>query len=68
MIEEGGPPDMSDITIGLDQADERALACDISDDALETTAGSGKVGGSTLYFCTGLDLCPGPQRTSQSAL
>ena len=51
---------MNDITIRLDQADERALACDISDEALETTAGSEKAGKYTLYFCTALDLCPGP--------
>ena len=47
-------------TIGLDQTDERALACDISDEVLETTAGSEKAGRYTLYFCTALDLCPGP--------
>jgi hypothetical protein len=51
---------MRDITIRLDQTDEQALACDISDEALETTAGNEKVGRYTLYFCTALDLCPGP--------
>jgi hypothetical protein len=51
---------MNDVTIGLDQADERALACDISDEALETTAGNEKAGKYTLYLCTALDLCPGP--------
>ena len=33
---------MNDITIGLDQADERALACHIPDEALESTAGESK--------------------------
>jgi hypothetical protein len=60
MIESGGPTAMRDITTGLDQADEQALACDISDEALETTAGSEKAGRYTFYFCTALDLCPGP--------
>jgi hypothetical protein len=60
MIESGGPPTMNDITIGLDQADERALACDIPDEALESTAGSQKGGKYTVVFCTALDLCPGP--------
>jgi hypothetical protein len=48
---------MSDIT--LDQAEE-ILACEVSDEALETAAGMGKVGHYTFYFCTALDLCPGP--------
>ena len=51
---------MRDITIGLDQTDEQVLACDISDEALETTAGNEKAGKYTFYFCTALDLCPGP--------
>jgi hypothetical protein len=51
---------MNDITIGLDQADERALACDIPDEALESTAGRQKAGKYTVVFCTALDLCPGP--------
>jgi len=51
---------MRDFTAGFDQIDERALACDISDEALETTAGIEKVGKYTFYFCTALDLCPGP--------
>jgi hypothetical protein len=51
---------MRDITTGFDQADEQALASDISDEALETTAGSEKAGRYTFYFCTALDLCPAP--------
>jgi hypothetical protein len=33
---------MNDITIGPDQAEEEALACEVSDEALETAAGTGK--------------------------
>ena len=51
---------MRDFTAGFDQIDERALACDISDEALETAAGSEKAQRYTFYFCTALDLCPGP--------
>ena len=40
---------MNDITIGLDQADERALACDIPDEALESTAG--KLKRREVYCC-----------------
>ena len=60
MIESGGPTAMRDITTRLDQSDDQALVCDISDEALETIAGSEKVGRYTLYFCTALDLCPAP--------
>ena len=51
---------MRDIITGLDQTDKQALACDISDEALETAAGSEKAQRYTFYFCTALDLCPGP--------
>ena len=40
--------------------DRRRTAYDISDEALESAAGSEKAGNYTLYFCTALDLCPGP--------
>jgi hypothetical protein len=43
----------------LDQADEEILTHQISDEALETS-GSGTAANYTLYFCTALDLCPGP--------
>ena len=43
----------------LDQAEEEILTHQISDEALET-AGSGTAANYTLYFCTALDLCPGP--------
>ena len=47
---------MSDIA--LDQTED-ILA---SDEALETAAGTGDeiAGHYTLYYCTALDLCPGP--------
>jgi hypothetical protein len=57
MIESGGPTAMRDITTGLDQADEQALVCDISDEPLETMTAIEKAGGYTFYFCTALDLC-----------
>jgi hypothetical protein len=52
---------MSDVTIGFDQT-EQILTCDVSDEALETAAGMRNeiAGHYTLYFCTALDLCPGP--------
>jgi hypothetical protein len=59
MIESGGPPTMVNHH-RTRQADERALACDIPDEALESTAGSQKGGKYTVVFCTALDLCPGP--------
>jgi hypothetical protein len=53
---------MSDTTIGLDQYEAEMLAYEISDETLETAAGSGndKVRNMTLFFCTYLDICPGP--------
>ena len=53
---------MNAITIGLDQTEEEMLAYEVSDEALETAAGAGseKAENYTLYFCTALDLCPGP--------
>ena len=43
----------------LDQAEE-ILTYEMSDEALEGAAGSRQAGNYTLYFCTALDLCPGP--------
>jgi len=53
---------MSATTIGLDQREEDMLAYEVSDDTLETAAGTGseKAGNYTLYFWTYLSLCPGP--------
>jgi hypothetical protein len=39
---------------------EDMLTDEISDEALEIAAGDERAGGYTLYFCTALDLCPGP--------
>ena len=45
----------------LDPTEEAIIACEVSDDALETAADTGsKNAGSTFFFCTALDLCPGP--------
>ena len=51
---------MKDVT--LEQTEEQILTFDVSDEALESAAGmaSDKAGNYTLYFCTALDLCPGP--------
>ena len=45
-----------------DQTEEKMLAWEVSDETLETAAGMGSenVGNYTLFFCTSLDLCPGP--------
>ena len=47
---------MSDTTIGFDQTEEEMLAYEVSDETLETAAGTGseKAGNYTLYFCTAL--------------
>ena len=44
----------------LDPTEEAIIACEVSDDALETAAGTGSNAGSTFFFCTALDHCPGP--------
>jgi hypothetical protein len=52
---------MSDtITIGRDRPEEEILTYEVSDEALETAAGTGseKAGNYTLYFCTALHMCP----------
>jgi hypothetical protein len=53
---------MSDTTIGLDQTEEEMLAYEVSDETLELAAGTGseKARNFTLFFCTYLDICPGP--------
>ena len=51
---------MSDDVIEADQITNEILAYEISDDALENAANIGRAGNYTLYFCTALDLCPGP--------
>jgi hypothetical protein len=44
----------------LDQAEEALLTHQISDEALEMAAGSETAANYTLFYCTALDLCPGP--------
>jgi hypothetical protein len=43
----------------LDQAEE-ILSYEISDEALESAAGTKWAANYTLFYCTALDLCPGP--------
>ena len=45
-----------------DRNEEDLLTYEISDDALEsmTRPPTDRAGNYTLYFCTQLDLCPGP--------
>jgi hypothetical protein len=52
---------MNDTTKRLDQTEEELLACEVSDEALETAAGNGEgiAGNYTLGACTGLSVCPG---------
>ena len=50
---------MSDTT-RFDQIDEEILSYEVSDEALETAACTGKekAGNYTLGFCSGLSVCP----------
>jgi hypothetical protein len=43
------------------QREEEILTFDVSDEALETAAGTvkEKAGAVTVAFCSGLDTCPG---------
>ena len=52
---------MNRMTTELDQDDLELLACEVSDEALETAAGAEKqkAAAYTLGFCTGLSACPG---------
>ena len=43
----------------LDQTEE-ILSYEISDEALESTAETKRAANYTLFYCTALDLCPGP--------
>jgi hypothetical protein len=51
---------MNDTTIGLDQAEEAILSYEVSDEALESAAGTvkDKAASLTVAFCSGLDTCP----------
>lgn len=52
---------MSDTKTGLDRTEEEILTFEVSDESLETAAGTGKekAGNYTLGFCTGFTSCPG---------
>ena len=47
-------------TIGLERPEEEILTYEVSDEALETAAGSGskQAGNYTLLYCTYLHICP----------
>ena len=51
---------MNDMTIGLEQTEEEMLTYEVADEALESATGNERAGNYTLFFCTALDLCPGP--------
>jgi hypothetical protein len=53
---------MNDMTIELEQTEEVMLTSEVSDEALESAAAMGgeKAVNYTLFYCTALDLCPGP--------
>ena len=52
---------MTDTILRIDQSEDDILAYEISDEALETAAGTGngKAGLYTLGSCTGISVCPG---------
>ena len=52
---------MNNNIIRLDQNEEEALTYEVSDEALEIAAGTGKekAGNYTLGACSGLSVCPG---------
>jgi hypothetical protein len=51
---------MTNITMGLEQTEQKILALEVSDEALETAAGTAKEKVNfTLGSCTGLSECPG---------
>ena len=49
---------MNETTIDVDQTDEDILSYEVSDEALETAAGTEKAANFTLGACTGLSVCP----------
>jgi hypothetical protein len=58
-IQSRGITAMSDV-IERGKADEKILAYEVSDETLEAAAGSETAANYTLFFCTALDMCPGP--------
>jgi hypothetical protein len=53
---------LNDTTIGFDQAEDEMLSYEVSDEALEVAAGTGRENARnyTHFFCTFFDNCPGP--------
>jgi hypothetical protein len=51
---------MKNMTIGLEQTEEEIFAFEVSDEAIESAAGSAKEKANfTLGACTGLSVCDG---------
>jgi len=56
-----GDPAMSNTAITCHQTEEEMIAYEVSDEVLESAADTGSKGANyTLFYCTALDLCPGP--------
>jgi hypothetical protein len=51
---------MTETTVGLEQTEQEIVAFDVSDEALEASAGTaGETAANyTLGACTGLSVCP----------
>lgn len=51
---------MTKATMGIEQTEQEMLAFDVSDEALETAAGTAreKAANYTLAACSGLSVCP----------
>jgi hypothetical protein len=52
---------MTETTMGFEQTEQEILSLEVSDEALESAAGTAKenAGNYTLAACTGLSVCPG---------
>jgi len=53
-----GPNAMNEMT--LDQNDQEFFTYEVSDEALEVAASSGKANTFTQWMCTAVFFCPGP--------
>ncbi len=51
---------MKNATKKQDQTEEIMPVQMVSDEALEAAAGVDRAGKYTFFYCTALDLCPGP--------
>jgi hypothetical protein len=49
---------MTKTTLGLNQKEEEILSFEVSDDVLESAAGTETAANYTLGSCTGLSVCP----------